>query len=282
MIQPASAMQVHEPISGYSGERYNNDANSASNCHRAAHRTMLHRGKIRSCMLHLRRPLLGLADALRRTAFLDVSSLNFGGATSTAVFLVTAPVRIVANPSGCAPPALPTAVRASAPDSRRQCSGPERQRPPICDCSAGPAGRTVRIDLRPNAVPSAAFLRPFLGQNRFVRGQAVAGVFHPVCPNFRCAVSPCGMQRSTDRDTAMRARPRKLSVVEVAPVGEIVTTCLSGAGVIGDLTPATRPEHIRPQSCHRGPPRCRRPAAGSCPGETALQPRCRLDGQLVQ
>ena len=31
--------------------------------------------------------ILQLADALRRTAFLDVSSLNFGGAKSTAVFL---------------------------------------------------------------------------------------------------------------------------------------------------------------------------------------------------
>ena len=31
--------------------------------------------------------ILQIADALRRTAFLDVSSLNFGGATSTAVFL---------------------------------------------------------------------------------------------------------------------------------------------------------------------------------------------------
>src|ERR1700722_16876589 len=30
--------------------------------------------------------ILTLADALRRTAFLDVSSLNFGGAKSTAVF----------------------------------------------------------------------------------------------------------------------------------------------------------------------------------------------------
>jgi hypothetical protein len=34
--------------------------------------------------------ILRLADALRRTAFLDVSSLNFGGATSTAVFLCAA------------------------------------------------------------------------------------------------------------------------------------------------------------------------------------------------
>jgi hypothetical protein len=31
--------------------------------------------------------ILRPADALRRTAFLDVSSLNFGGAKSTAVFL---------------------------------------------------------------------------------------------------------------------------------------------------------------------------------------------------
>jgi hypothetical protein len=31
------------------------------------------------------------ADALRRSAFLDVSSLNFGGATSTAVFLSLSP-----------------------------------------------------------------------------------------------------------------------------------------------------------------------------------------------
>ena len=31
--------------------------------------------------------ILRLADALRRTAFLDVSSLNFGDATSIAVFL---------------------------------------------------------------------------------------------------------------------------------------------------------------------------------------------------
>ncbi len=34
--------------------------------------------------------ILRLADALRRTAFLDVSSLNFGGAKSTAVFLFAA------------------------------------------------------------------------------------------------------------------------------------------------------------------------------------------------
>src|ERR1700712_1759053 len=33
--------------------------------------------------------ILQLADALRRTAFLDVSSLNFGGAKSTAVFFVS-------------------------------------------------------------------------------------------------------------------------------------------------------------------------------------------------
>jgi hypothetical protein len=32
------------------------------------------------------KPIIKLADALRRTAFLDVSSLNFGGATSTADF----------------------------------------------------------------------------------------------------------------------------------------------------------------------------------------------------
>jgi hypothetical protein len=35
--------------------------------------------------------ILRLADALRRTAFLDVSSLNFGGAKSTAVFLYRDP-----------------------------------------------------------------------------------------------------------------------------------------------------------------------------------------------
>ena len=34
-----------------------------------------------------------LADALLRTAFLDVSSLNFGGATSAAVFLPFLPTR---------------------------------------------------------------------------------------------------------------------------------------------------------------------------------------------
>ena len=39
-----------------------------------------------SCMLHPRRPFSGSQTALRRTAFLDVSSLNFGGAKSTAVF----------------------------------------------------------------------------------------------------------------------------------------------------------------------------------------------------
>jgi hypothetical protein len=37
--------------------------------------------------------ILQLADALRRTAFLDVSSLNFGGAKSTAVFFVRRPER---------------------------------------------------------------------------------------------------------------------------------------------------------------------------------------------
>ncbi len=42
---------------------------------------------------------LGPADALRRTAFLDVSSLNFGGATSTAVFLCEAFVIIKSRPS---------------------------------------------------------------------------------------------------------------------------------------------------------------------------------------
>jgi hypothetical protein len=46
---------------------------------------MLQRSKYR---LHAApaKAILLLADALRRTAFLDVSSLNFGGATSTAVF----------------------------------------------------------------------------------------------------------------------------------------------------------------------------------------------------
>ena len=40
-------------------------------------------------LLHaaIAKAILQLADALRRTAFLDVSSLNFGGAKSTAVFL---------------------------------------------------------------------------------------------------------------------------------------------------------------------------------------------------
>src|SRR5580698_5103965 len=38
-------------------------------------------------MLRPRRPFSGSQTALRRTAFLDVSSLNFGGAKSTAVFL---------------------------------------------------------------------------------------------------------------------------------------------------------------------------------------------------
>jgi hypothetical protein len=37
------------------------------------------------------KPNLMPADALRRTAFLDVSSLNFGGATSTAVFFSKTP-----------------------------------------------------------------------------------------------------------------------------------------------------------------------------------------------
>jgi hypothetical protein len=40
-----------------------------------------------SCVLRLRRAFSGSQTALRRTAFLDVSSLNFGGAKSTAVFL---------------------------------------------------------------------------------------------------------------------------------------------------------------------------------------------------
>ena len=38
--------------------------------------------------------ILGPADALRRTAFLDVSSLNFGGAKSTAVFFVPYPHQV--------------------------------------------------------------------------------------------------------------------------------------------------------------------------------------------
>src|SRR5580692_11709627 len=44
-----------------------------------------------ACMLHLRSTHCGPADALRRTAFLDVSSLNFGGAKSAAVFFVLDP-----------------------------------------------------------------------------------------------------------------------------------------------------------------------------------------------
>ena len=44
--------------------------------------------QISPCMLLSAKAILQPADALRRTAFLDVSSLNFGGAKSTAVFLL--------------------------------------------------------------------------------------------------------------------------------------------------------------------------------------------------
>jgi hypothetical protein len=69
----------------------------------ASQKKMLQRSKYR---LHAApaKAILLLADALRRTAFLDVSSLNFGGATSTAVFLQQASFcQLVAPSSESAP-----------------------------------------------------------------------------------------------------------------------------------------------------------------------------------
>jgi hypothetical protein len=65
------------------------------------HRSRDDHEMLRRSKNHLHAPaantILRPADALRRTAFLDVSSLNFGGAKSTAVFLPTAVVDLRAS-----------------------------------------------------------------------------------------------------------------------------------------------------------------------------------------
>ena len=64
--------------------------------------------------------ILCLADGLRPTAFLDVSSLNFGGATSTAVFFAAAGCASRSSPVCDIAPLRYVHTRASIPASRRR------------------------------------------------------------------------------------------------------------------------------------------------------------------
>jgi hypothetical protein len=95
-----------------------------------------------ACMLHLRSGHYPPADALRRTAFLDVSSLNLGGAKSAAVFFRPRSGHPVKSKSSARPP---SGRRWIWCDMFGFASGQGRQRLPIRNRRhATPGGSIIR------------------------------------------------------------------------------------------------------------------------------------------